>query len=507
MNDAADIYAVASTAVVVWDSVDDSLFEEFSLGVSALERVLAEDREDDVWIEIRRILRRARSTVSATPLPFCHVSLGLEKSCHDIAPHVARADAQYSEEPVLMLKQLVALLETLAISPNNPLGEKVIELASGESGIGLLLPVARFKDPVLRFIRSIGSLSGVNVVTPQELADRRRPYAGLLVAGSLQWYRHDRHVVASPRAHVVHLLRWSWMRDSLPDTTLFAASRVGQRGQVDAPPAPRTKASLVEGTDLVPQIDWAAISNKFNDVRGPASGELVEARVLLLAGDRAVAVSGARGTVHIVEPELDGPKRIRESEVNDLEVGDFVLLRSQGGGDLVVEVANQELGPNAPSLRALQKEWKAALRSRVAASTYPSIAAQLVRLGAARASTQNLRNWMSPRSLKTANKEDFAGIMQLIGREDETDRFWEAMTVLDNAHRRAGHSIRRMLISVVADADLRLLETEGAMEFELKAKEGGRLTAIRVEAIAPDLVQVGENRIGRLVSAGDLWLE
>lgn len=507
MLDAAEIYAVASTAHVVWDSIEDPLFEEFSLGVNALERVLAEDKDDDFWIEVRRILRRARSAVSATPLPFCHLSLGLKRSCHDIAPLVARADAQYTDEPVRMLEQVVALLESLAVSPNNPLGERVVALGSGAREIGLLLPIARYKESVLRFIRSIGSLSGVNVLTPQELADCRRPYAGLLVTGSLQWYRHDRHVVVSPRAHVVHMLRWEWIRDSLPDTTFFAASRLGQCVQADSPPAPCTRSATLDAADLAPQIDWAALSNKFADEKGSASGESVEAIVLLLAGHRAVAVSGARGTIHIVEPELNGPKRIRESEVNDLEVGDFVLLRSQGGGDLVVEVANQELGKSATSLRALQNEWKAALRARVAASTYSSVVSQLHRLGAVRASPQNLRNWMSPRSLKTANIEDFVGIMKLIGREGEINRFWDAMNLLDNAHRRAGHSIRRMLISVVADADLRLLDTEGVMEFELKAKDGGRLTAIRVEAIAPDPIQVGENRIGRLVSAGDLWLE
>lgn len=506
MKDTADIYTVASNAIVVWDVVEHELFEEYSIGLTALERALHEEKEDAVWIEVRRILRRVRSALSATPLPFCHTSFGVARACQEIEPYVSQAQAQYSAETARMLGHLVWLMECLAISRDNPLGDRVIALGSGATSVGLLLPVARHKESVVRFVRSVKSMAGVEVVTPKELANRR-PFAGLLVAGSLQWYRDDRHVVISPRAQVVHLLRWSWMRDSLPDTRLFAASRIGRWTKPDSPPTPSAQPNLLDGSDLVPRIDWGAITDKVGASDEPRTAESVAARVLMLTGGRAVAVSAARGTIHVVEPELEGAKRIREAEVHDLEVGDFVLLRSQGGGDLVVEVANQELGDSASALRALQDEWKAALRARVTASTYTSVATQLQRLGTVRANAQNLRNWMSPRSLKTASIEDFSGIMKLIGREADTDRFWEAMTKLDNAHRKAGHSIRRMLISVVASSDLRRLESEGTMEFQLPAQGGGRLTAFRIEAIAPEFVDVAENRVGRLVDAGDLWLE
>lgn len=507
MCDAADNYIVASTAVVVWDDVVSELFEEFSIGLTALERELADDKGAEVWLEIRRILRRARSAISATPLPFRHTDLGLARALDDVSPAVARAAAQYSDEPVAMLNHLVVLLERLANSSENPLGEKVISIGSDVAGAGLLLPISRHREAVVRFIRSVGALSGMNVTTPKELADRSRPYTQLLVVGSTQWYRHDRHVVVSPRAHEVHLLRWDWMRDSLPEMTLFAKSRLGRVAHASPPPTPEGNRTFLDGVDLVPRIDWAALSNRFSEIPVAGSGELVEARVLMLTNDRAVAVSGARGTIHIVEPELEGPKRIRESEVDDLEVGDFVLLRSQGGGDLVVEVANQALGSDAASLRVMQREWKTALRNRVAEATLAFVVDRLRQFGAQRASAQNLRNWMSYRSLKTADFDDFASIMKFLGREADADRFWTAMSKLDNAHRRAGHTIRKMLIKVVTNADLAPLEAKGMMQFNLPAKGGGSLTAFRVDGIAPDLLQVSENRLGRLVGAGDLWLE
>src|SRR5262249_8816072 len=150
--------------------------------------------------------------------------------------------------------------------------------------------------------------------------------------------------------------------------------------------------------------------------------------------------------------------------------------------------------------------WKAALRKEVNQSTSAQVARRLRVLGASKASVENLRNWMSPRSLRTADLQDFAAIMKLVGLGRETDHIWHSMELLESAHRRAGLRIRQMLIEVVANAELEPLEVEGILDFELEVGDGGSLTAYRVEAISPTLVEVNEHRLGRPVDAEDLWL-
>jgi hypothetical protein len=264
---------------------------------------------------------------------------------------------------------------------------------------------------------------------------------------------------------------------------------------------------MLSGSEVAPHVDWDAIVHRVENQEESRPGESVPSRVLLLAEGWAVALSDAAdGTVHVVEPELDGPKRIQELRISQLEAGDFVLLRSQGSGSLVVDVANAELGRRANDLRAAQQRWKDALRARVNTSGPSAVSRELRRLGGHRANDQNLRNWMSPRSLRTADRDDFLAILKLVGLESEMESIWGSMELLEQAHRRAGFRIRRMLIDVVANAELEPLEVEGILNFELADQDGGSLTAYRVEGIAPSMVQVNEHRLGRPVDAEDLWL-
>ena len=504
MNEAAGIYAVAAHAEVSWETVDHPLFQEFSLGITDLDKALGEYRDHDFWQDTCLQLRRIRFAITVTPLPFRDPALGVAHACAELGPRVVRANAQYSGEPAQRLAYLHELLKKVAECHDNPLGDKVLAIASETAATGLLLPNPRYQGAVTRFIDTYAADSALSVLTPRELSVHP-PMTSLIVIGTSYLYRNDRHVVVSPRAFAVYLVRWAWVNDSFPDPDIFTESRRGEWARATSP-TPRASRRRLDGADIVPHIDWRAIEERVGERGAARPGELVLSKVLLLTGGWAVAVSGEAGTIRVVEPDLGGAERIPDCDVDEIEVGDFVLLRSQGGGDLVVDIANQELGADAKVLRSLQREWKIALRDSVGASTRGAVARQLRALGSKHANINNLRNWMSPRSLRTGHMDDFEAIMKLIGRESETAKFWSAMDKLENAHRRAGHRIRQMLINVVADADLQRLETEGIMEFELEDKVGGSLTAYRVEEVAPELIEVSEHRVGRLVEATDLWL-
>src|SRR5581483_7424688 len=95
----------------------------------------------------------------------------------------------------------------------------------------------------------------------------------------------------------------------------------------------------------------------------------VKARVLLLAGGWAVAVSGDDdSTVRIVEPDLSPEQRIQELLTADVQAGDYILLRTHGGGELISALADYDLGIRAAALRETQRRWKMALVASVANS-------------------------------------------------------------------------------------------------------------------------------------------
>src|SRR5207248_7601839 len=133
----------------------------------------------------------------------------------------------------------------------------------------------------------------------------------------------------------------------------------------------------------------------------------------------------------------------------------------------LVPLADRLLGDGAEQLRHMQREWKQLLQVRVDEVGLDATAAALVSAGCARANRANLRNWLSPRSLRTWDFADFAAIMKFVGLASEAERYWAAMGKLDEAHQRAGFEIRKQLNQQAATEDLSNLDEEGGIDFTL----------------------------------------
>ena len=97
------------------------------------------------------------------------------------------------------------------------------------------------------------------------------------------------------------------------------------------------------------------------------------------------------------------------------------LLRSEGGGDLVVAVADAILGPGGRiRLREMQAAMEVSACGRLVDETAASLARGRRSSGGTapiRANRSNLANWCSPRSLRTEDEQDFLAIMRAVGLE------------------------------------------------------------------------------------------
>lgn len=506
LTQADAIYNVAVAATLQWEAIENEPFEAFSTVVQDFQRSVGKDTDDTIWLEVVRRLRAVRSALSAAPLPFNHSTHQLPSRLEELSSLFARARAQHSGEPLSLFRDALLGVQELAGLSDNPLGDRALELtdAVAVGGRGLLVPVSRLVQPVSEAMRRRPSGAGLKVLSPAELVDSG-PLEILVIVGSTYWYSRYPFVFSAPRARCVHMLKWGWINDSLPSPELLISSRSGSR-QVASEPVVRRRRNAVAAEDVAPSVDWMAIADRV----GRASedhGEIVDASILLLAQGWAVAISAeVDSTVRVVEPDLVGDQRIQEIPAAEVEEGDYILLRSHGGGELIVALADKDLGERAVSLRSSQRTWKDALRAEVRRSSPAEVVRRLKKLGSPRANYLNLRNWQSARFLRTHDPADFNAIMTLVGMGDAAQSIWEEMGVITNAHRRAGHRITKLLREAVAEADLSSLVSKGVMEFQLEGQDVGNLTVCRVDAVAPTTTEVNEHSVGRRVPAEDLWL-
>lgn len=501
----ADAYhTVASRAGLSWRSLEHSGLERFAESVFALSRLARQVDDDTGWREFLYPARRARNVLTTVPLPFSHGGLGVEPLLDQLERYLPALRVYGGDEAGALGAEAIAAGQALIQLHESPLLEAVVEISTkgGRVTNGLLLPIAEYVGVVSEHLRYLGV--PVEVLSRHDVAGLD-PLGRLVVVGPLYWYDDHQYVLTSPRALQIVVLKWAWYRERSPAATALEGSRGAAGIRVRPMPAMRS-AFEVTADDERASVDWRSVSRELSGSAENDLAEPVPARPAILAGRHAVLLpeDGDR-LVWLLDPHAPSEHRVARVDVADLEPGHVIVLRTSGGGDLIVPIADDILGDEAPKLRELQHRWKSQLRSWVRQHrTIRRAAAELGRLGCARANPQNLQNWLGERSLRTEDRNDWQVLMDAASLSEEAEKIWRAMAKLHSAHSEAGMSIGRRLREMANTSSLDDLLRSGRQVFALA--RGGSVTAFRIEAFSPSPVQCAPNRLMVPIPVRDEWL-
>lgn len=511
---ASEIYNCASNYMIYCHQVYDPAFKEFCQSIRQFERSLGEI--DDY--QLRRYiqwLRRYRFKLCSAPVPFNHPAVIQQNMLETMSKHVKLLGLTYpgiAEKA----KELLTIACNLANSSENPLLDFLIKLVNQEKKNKTAVLIKDFN--LIKSVEDIfarhHALRKINMLGIPQLRGGDC-YDCLIVLGPARWF--PEHVFSSPRAREIHVVKYSWIKDGWKPEPAFLGSSLPHgikppgtnlyQEEAGEDTVPSSVTYLMEPEELLPVIDWDAISVSYGQHGSSGYGqEEVEARLFLLAGDGLVFLEAAENSRALVidleagsDPgdsegnEHESPvKRIR---VDDIQEGMFILLRTSGGGDYIVPVANQILKDKAKQAREMQLFWKNRLRKAVEIRGAAEVSIALKARGSPRANATNVRNWISTRNIRTQKYKDFEAIMDFIGLKNKASDYWKTAIAIEKAHRQAGYHIRNLLLKKVLDVDLNELEKTGKMDFELE-QGGGTLTAFRVEDKSPGYYTVPVSRLG-----------
>jgi hypothetical protein len=499
ISDSNSVYSCSKRLQLNRRSVEYPEFEEFSFALRAFEQSLREAHEDDYWRQFLWPLRAYGFGLLAAPLLSGHPSACPPDTAGALRKHLAKCDLIY---PGLAApaRGLVDRMTSLSQPNSSPLLDVVWELAceaveEGRTAV-LLVKNQRLAAASEMVLESEPDLGSVKVAVPAQMRGGDC-YGRIIATGSDRWF--PEHVFSAPRAQEVWLVHYSWISNDLKlEPLLRGSTREVRDWTAGGAPGKLDLRERLPAEQLVPTLDWgkALARARRRASAGPASEE-VEARLSLLEGKWAVFLDANEGaTIQAIDLEEEQALQLKRVSVSHIEPGMFIILRTEGGGDYVVPLADRILGEAAGRLRNLQTEWKQLLRTAVQLRGLSAAAAQLRRYRARLANEQNLRNWMSPRSIKPYYYEDFAAVMRLAGIGDRAEEYWRAMSVILKAHMKAGFHIRKLLLREILASDLEELEMRGRKDFNLTEAAGAVLTAFRVEGISEETVMVSPSRIG-----------
>lgn len=455
---------------------------------------LRQERDMSPGLEIPhplRLLNRYAYRASCLPLPFNHPSLTMG-SGGDPGRELERLAGSYSDPggAVHELSQAAAALFTCAQAPLTDAVRSILSQVGGEVCLLISIP-SRVKDVEDHF-RATGLLGAVAIVTEPELARLVIPRP-LIVLGAPR--RFSPSVFNAPRSPSITVVAYDWLDlrvQSSPESFIDGIRR--------APIKPLHIPRPVAGVDieeLGPSTEWRIRVDTYTARNLDPGEETVTAKAFLLEDESAVLLDSGSQVLAIATQGYE--LSIMRVGVDELEPGMFVLLRTEGGGDYVVEVAKTTSGPVYALAAESQRRWKGALRQLVLTRGNEEVLDLLRREGARHPSSANLRNWMSERNIRPEEEANLRAILRLVRMEESLGQILVACQEIDAAHRRAGFIIRRNLLRAVRKADMNELERTGVMRFQLGDGLGGSLTAFRIIEPVGTLEGVPASRLMRVL--------
>lgn len=495
----SNIYACSRQLSFVPHLVSFPALGEFSLALKRFIKQLGESTEDPYWAAFIRSLKRHQFDLSAAPWPAGRLQERTRERQRDAMERLENCHLMYPAlaEPA---RSVVATLDAVANCDHSSMLEGLEAIANGiQDGqkVAIVITESRLVDTARAAIATMPDYAQWPVLVPRNV---RGPdtYDCFVVIGSPSWYRRAKYIFSAPRASAIHVVCYDWMSIRWQPEPALAAPTKGsaQARHIQFEYTPSVPG--VTDEDVIPLMaDVDSLLRRIERERAVnGDHQLIEARLLVLEGDKGVFIEAeGDATVLVIDLNQGAEQRVRPSVHQDLERGLYILLRTEGGGDYIVPVADQILGDQAEDLRDRQVTWKARLRLAVKKNGIDETVESLHHYGSTVASHQNLRNWMKDRTIATNDPQDFFAIMELVGLRGEAQSYWNAMLTIRRAHQRAGRKIRRQLVEQVNKSDLAELERIGMMEFTLDEKTGGSLTAYRIKSVAERTVEVMPYRI------------
>jgi hypothetical protein len=497
------LYEVAKTSKTEYLETTNEVLRAFHKSLKQLKLVLGDAEEEEIWKRPHSALRRLLYALLLSPLPFNHISLMENTLLNEL---LANEKVYRETNPIVWqaLEKAVSLALQLRSAPDNPLFSTLLRTYPRGAGRGaLLLQDSRLVPEVEELLHKHPLTSVLRVVTAWQLKgdicfDR------LVIIGPSSW--HPDYVFESRRAAEVAILKYDWLQERPRERTMFLRGWGGRKAQPGtiARSQPSVDGEFLTLQEIAPAIDWSHIHRA--GAAGISTSDLdnVPARLVVLEGGVAVFLENdATATVLVIDLEAEEVRdKVARNSVGRIRPGLFIVLRSSGDGDYIVSMANKLMGAEAPSLRARQLDWKRRLRALVNQTNLLTVSIELLDAGSMRASENNLRNWMSPRNIRTNDEADFTAITRIVGLGDQTQDYWNSMESIARYHQRAGQQIRRQLLRKLQTTDLTDLERLGRLDISLPEGGTGALTAFRIIAVEETPRLVNANRLNQPFSIG-----
>lgn len=380
-----------------------------------------------------------------------------------------------------------------------------------------------------------GYRPSIYVVYPKEFLGLENVYADVAILAG--WFSGNlvKKIVYGYRVRTIHIFtydceeRWrkahtkSW-KIGLNNETNQAIIKKSFSENIDNITSLMTnhdKLDNEDGESLAQQDDFDLIIQESRyrqyTARGTADGnQIVEAKPIgFVGGDFALFTEGHKVLV-ATKIILQTSKQIEKKEVEDLKVGDFIVVR-ESDKDIIRDVADKILeANNKTEYRKTASLWRDALKIEEAFSSLDDIYNRLIAAGCTR-NYQTVRNWLQSEDLIIPqDAEDLKYIAEITGDSvllEKMDEVISAGNYIKNTHIKAGRVLSERLSASIASTLLQEKEIDPYNiwePIELELDEVGIVKILKIIDIGQEYIPVDFGNANKILAEEKenvLWQE
>lgn len=430
--------------------------------------------------------------------------LGIKHSLNGVAQEAR----QTIEQIVLPETGLWARLVKIECSPfYSIIQEKIGEsIRRNQKSAVLILRDNRFKEQTINLLKGYQEAINIEVRKSNEL--RNHPKVDrVFYVGSMKSLRRldDEFLLRAPVTDEFEFFELSHTGKIQNAGLDVFALEPGKGFSLNQAPA----VGILDG--FKPKTATQVADEEFEGDDSVASSELefetshlraVDAFRAILGGGYGANLS-AEGDVFIAHCRNQGAAltctKIEKKEVIDLEPGDFVVLTTDGSGDMIAPYADQIIGPRAKTYRELQLAWKRDLAKLVIEAGTAHVIKELRSNSGFEISASNLRQWLGL-TVHGPGKERprlFDAVLKLLKRDDKIPIHKEALDEIREASMKAGHQLQSELRRKLSGMDMSTVLSDGFMEFRLDSN-GPAKTIFELQKLDTAVRSVNPHYINRV---------
>jgi len=542
LRDIDRIYKYCSAYKIKVHEVYDQQAYQFSIALKKFQAMLYASDQIEIWKKFTGSLKRYRYLISISPLPPDNAVFNPSSIYENLNNFLnLQQSGSVDDSPIIVAAHnLLNLFQNLSSESINKLYDKFRSLTDKDlsSDITITLLEHSLVKPVKDYIDKVRPHNSFEVISIHELK-RVTAFKKIILFGAPAWLENKGYsfLFSAPRSSALDLISYSWVNNTVNRESAFdcADSDRGilnaEKSKIEFVSDKHADRQEMEDADLYLPVPDISYLKKHLILSTGNSGdddieEIVNARIIILAGNKAVFVESEKDSKSFTlnlnnedyNTNINGQdvEEAEEDEDNDesgnmlgrylnedLQEGMFLLLRTGGGGDLIVPVADKVLGSRKTACREMQKHWKDLMKSKMHKHGIVEVQKMIISAGGTKVHAATIKNWANERNIRPGTSQNFKALLHILGLGNEFNKYNENAEIILTAHRKAGRYIRRLLLEQIKKADMKTLIEEGVMRFNLlDIDTSASMTAYRIERILEEIHEIPYYKLGHPVEIG-----